>query len=98
MSRVEFDLIARDNASEQFRRAAAAAARTERSMTKFNEAMAKFAREINAWVTKFSAVIMALFRRPIPNPPIPLHGFTPNFDLVCRVCGVGPEECRGGRA
>lgn len=38
-----------------------------------------------------------LARLPKPAPVIPLHGFTPNFDLCCTVCGVGPEECRGGR-
>lgn len=25
------------------------------------------------------------------------HAFSPTLDLVCRECGVGPEECKGGR-
>lgn len=35
-------------------------------------------------------------RASVELAPVP-HGFTPSLDLVCGVCGVGPEECRGGR-
>ncbi len=31
-------------------------------------------------------------------PSIPPHAFTPNYDLSCAQCGLGPEHCRGGRS
>ncbi len=63
------------------------------ALDSFSEAMAKMTAAIERMGEQFARLIPSIRRLAavLPEP----HAFTVgSYDLACRVCGLGPEECR----